>query len=92
MQNETRAQREERIVKSLLRQQSEYRKAQEEAAKEGFRPQYCIHGTNQWTDYDNICPGCEDGAFTEHSSREDIETLARKIADNEERIEGARRK
>lgn len=26
----------------------------------GHRPHYCIHGTNQWTDYDNICPGCED--------------------------------
>lgn len=27
---------------------------------EGHRPHYCIHGTNQWTDYDNICGGCED--------------------------------
>lgn len=29
----------------------------------GHRPHYCIHGTNQWTDYDNICPGCEDSVF-----------------------------
>lgn len=21
----------------------------------------CIHGTDRWTDYDNICPGCENG-------------------------------
>jgi hypothetical protein len=28
--------------------------------REGHRPHYCIHGTNQWTDYDNICGGCED--------------------------------
>lgn len=27
----------------------------------GQRPHYCEHGTNQWTDYDNICGGCEDG-------------------------------
>jgi hypothetical protein len=25
----------------------------------GHRPHYCIHGTNQWVDYDNICGGCE---------------------------------
>lgn len=38
-------------------------RAQEEreAAEQGFRPHYCIHGTNQWTDYDNICYGCEEG-------------------------------
>lgn len=29
--------------------------------EQGHRPHYCIHGTNQWTDYDNICGGCEDG-------------------------------
>lgn len=22
---------------------------------------YCFHGSSRWTDYDNICPGCEDG-------------------------------
>jgi hypothetical protein len=26
----------------------------------GFRPHYCVHGTSQWVDYDNICQGCED--------------------------------
>lgn len=30
-------------------------------AANGHRPNYCIHGTNQWTDYDNICGGCEEG-------------------------------
>jgi hypothetical protein len=29
----------------------------------GHTPHYCVHGTNRWTDYDNICPGCEDGVF-----------------------------
>jgi hypothetical protein len=27
----------------------------------GHRPHYCFHGTSLWTDYDNICGGCEDG-------------------------------
>jgi hypothetical protein len=27
--------------------------------REGHRPHYCEHGTNQWTDYDNICGPCE---------------------------------
>ena len=26
----------------------------------GYTPHYCIHGTNRWTDYDNICGSCED--------------------------------
>lgn len=38
-----------------------YDEACREAAKDGYRPHYCIHGTNQWTDYDNICRPCEDG-------------------------------
>lgn len=27
----------------------------------GYSYPYCFHGTSRWTDYDNICPGCEDG-------------------------------
>lgn len=27
----------------------------------GYTSQYCEHGKWQWTDYDNICRGCEDG-------------------------------
>lgn len=30
-------------------------------AAQGYIPHYCIHGTNRWTDYDNICGPCEDG-------------------------------
>lgn len=40
----------------------------EESARQdranGYRAHYCVHGTNQWTDYDNICGGCEDGLTT----------------------------
>lgn len=32
-----------------------------EYARQGFRPHFCVHGTDQWTDYDNICGPCEDG-------------------------------
>lgn len=27
----------------------------------GYTFPYCEHGTSRWTDYDNICGGCEDG-------------------------------
>jgi hypothetical protein len=27
----------------------------------GYAFPVCIHGMSQWTDYDNICGGCEDG-------------------------------
>lgn len=38
------------------------RKSEEDYhARNGHRTRYCIHGTDQWTDYDNICGGCEDG-------------------------------
>jgi hypothetical protein len=40
---------------------AEYEEECAEYARQGYRPHYCIHGTNQWTDYDNICGGCEDG-------------------------------
>lgn len=30
------------------------------------RSHYCVHGVNQWTDYDNICGQCEDGLTTIH--------------------------
>lgn len=28
----------------------------------GYRYPECIHGSSLWTDYDNICGGCEDGS------------------------------
>jgi hypothetical protein len=27
----------------------------------GYTYPYCRHGSSRWTDYDNICGGCEDG-------------------------------
>jgi len=39
---------------------AQYEIACEQAAKEGFRPHYCIHGVNMWTDYDCACYACEE--------------------------------
>lgn len=48
-------------VKRLRRLQAEWDEDAREAAKEGFRPHHCIHGTNLWVDWDPICGPCEDG-------------------------------
>lgn len=39
----------------------EYRAEREEDYRNGYRPHYCEHGVNMWTDYDAICGYCEDG-------------------------------
>lgn len=43
-----------------------------ECRKNGFRPKYCVHGTYQWTDYDNICGGCENGDFPQDRTYMDV--------------------
>lgn len=50
-----------KISRSLERDYAEYVEACESYRADGYRAHYCEHGTNQWTDYDNICGGCEDG-------------------------------
>lgn len=47
----------------------------------GYRFPHCIHGTSLWTDYDNICFGCEEPLTLE----EQAEPMARERA---MRIEG----
>jgi hypothetical protein len=49
------------LLNSYRNRFAEYEEECAEYAKQGHRPHYCIHGTNQWTDYDNICGGCENG-------------------------------
>lgn len=49
-----------KIMKRMRRQWEMYEEDCADAAKQGFRPHYCFHGTNQWTDYDNICGWCEE--------------------------------
>lgn len=50
-----------RIAAGLLRDYEEYREECAQSYRDGYRPHYCEHGMNQWTDYDNICGPCEDG-------------------------------
>lgn len=38
-----------------------WEQACDDDAREGYRPRYCEHGTNQWVDYDPICGPCENG-------------------------------
>lgn len=49
------------IARSLEQGYLDYLEACESWRREGYRPHYCEHGTNLWTDYDNICGPCEDG-------------------------------
>jgi hypothetical protein len=40
---------------------AEWHRDAAEDRRNGYRPHYCLHGKSNWTDYDNICGGCEDG-------------------------------
>ena len=42
----------------------QYERECREYAADGYRPHYCLHGVNLWTDYDNICGWCEEGEPT----------------------------
>lgn len=64
----------------LLGAQKEYSSEVEEAAKEGLRPETCIHGTYMWSDYDVICPGCEGGEFTEWTPADEVREVAMNFA------------
>jgi len=59
----------------LVQKREEYAKQCEEYAKQGLRPQYCIHGVNQWVDYDCACWRCE---LDERSDVEVARDLARR--------------
>lgn len=48
-------------IKRFRKMFEEHDEARIEYAKQGYRNHYCVHGTNLWTDYDNICGPCEDG-------------------------------
>lgn len=49
------------IFKDFEARWAKFEEEKEAYYREGFRPQYCFHGTSNWTDYDNICGPCEDG-------------------------------
>ena len=65
------------IATEMIETQNHYRAMVEECAKEGYRAPCCIHGTDNWTDYDNICYGCEEeNGFSEYSSEDEIRAMA----------------
>lgn len=49
------------IYKRMTAHYRAYLDSCEQDRRNGHTPRYCEHGTNRWTDFDNICGGCEDG-------------------------------
>jgi len=45
---------------AVMARRAEYARECQDYRDQGHRPHYCIHGTDLWVDYDNICGGCED--------------------------------
>lgn len=48
------------VLVRLKARDAQYERDVEDAARHGFRPHYCKHGTNLWVEYDAMCPGCEE--------------------------------
>lgn len=48
------------IQADLDKARAEYERDAAEDRANGHRPHYCIHGTDQWVDYDCACSLCED--------------------------------
>lgn len=69
-----------RIVRDHRARVDEYEQECDEAAREGYRPHYCIHGANLWVEYDVICPGCEDGAFARWTAGAELYGQALELA------------
>lgn len=71
-------------VTALKRRDTEYVEECAAYRRDGFRPHYCKHGTNMWTDYDNICGACEDGATNYQlalmRARSDVATFRQRMA------------
>lgn len=49
------------ILRDLKAGQDRWEEHAAEAARQGYRPHYCPHGTNWWVDYDPMCYWCEMG-------------------------------
>lgn len=82
----TTTERAEQLTAKFLAAQADYLAECREYAEQGYRHPECFHGTSQWTDYDNICAGCEDDeTINQWSPREEVEAYARGIADAEAR-------
>lgn len=54
-----------KLVRVLEADRDHYRQEVIGWRSHGHRPHYCEHGTDKWTDYDNICGPCENGETLE---------------------------
>lgn len=61
---------------------AEYLAACESDRRDGYRPRECEHGTDQWTDYDKICGGCEEGI----TMRDGLQRRTRALAEAKRRV------
>ncbi len=50
-----------------------------------YREAFCEHGTSLWTDYDNICGGCEEG----WTNSDPMQRMTRALGEAKERIKTA---
>jgi len=48
-------------IKEVRAEHAAYLSDMDDLRKEGYGPSHCFHGTDRWTDYDNICGYCEEG-------------------------------
>jgi len=72
------------LTAKFLAAQADYLEECREYGEQGYRHPECFHGTNQWTDYDNICAGCEDDdTINQWSTREEVEAYALALAQGE---------
>lgn len=61
------------IQQNLAQETADYLQECHSLAEDGYRPATCFHGTNLWTDYDNICGPCEEEQYDPryHSTKSD---------------------
>jgi hypothetical protein len=78
------------VLKQARADWAEYREACDEAYRAGYRPHYCRHGVNLWTDYDPMCGACEDGrGYWDYPTecQDALDTAKRAIAECDRRQE-----
>lgn len=68
------------IVANWEAQCEEYAAECAQNRRDGYAPSACFHGRNLWVDYDVICGHCEDGIYTQHSTRGEIIAYAINMA------------
>lgn len=78
------------IKKELDKRVKEYEEACESWAEQGYRPEYCFHGTYLWTDYDPICGRCEDSDDWRNTEAKSIALAENALIDFDEHCKVAR--